>query len=547
MNIAALIKLANRLDAKGLHSLADEVDQLISEAPYSVQQEAVSIEKVIARHKKPIQDLIIVADRLDKKGLTVLADKVDRIIELEALEHQSAVDAILSVYRKKHAVKGNFKGFCKRAVVWEDDSEEKRQEWQQNPDWWKPEIIEEPADKDDLMNNWLIILSDMLEDDPKELRQDLEGIWKSFIQNLQDSINTLRNGDQESKSESQSLEKAMQEFQMAKDEAFSRAYDLIGEFESTRLEREQEGYSGAEDWKGEEEKGELPFVPFWKKKMVFDPKEVDLAPKLDKPEEEYALNIYNIKDKMKEYALNVYPQKVIEMNKDYNFKPIRSWEDALDSDYTLLIAFMEENEKDTSPNVYSEEVINQANLEKDMIPPAKAWDEIVGENPGIEAEIDRRLKELTKNQSTPSVEDLDKMFKFDRLRGFCKRGSIRKAVIRKNNLPEEQRCPFGLSIPGACMNAGVAIHNMIANPEEFKNNRTRYNQEKEGKPCPFAAEIFKQQRGVDCTYGTPSEGQKPLELFHSSPIYPALWTGYNSSSGDASYFQRSDVGFSGQL
>lgn len=150
--------------------------------------------------------------------------------------------------------------------------------------------------------------------------------------------------------------------------------------------------------------------------------------------------------------------------------------------------------------------------------------------------------------STPSVEDLNKMFRFEKLRGFCKTATKKTSSIRKNNLPEDQRCPFGLSIPVACMNVGSTIHNMIADPRSFKDNRTIYNSGKEGKTCPFAAEILKKQRGVDCTHGTSMEGKQTLHEFHSSPFYPKLWesVGYPDISPAYNMF-HGDFGFAGNM
>jgi hypothetical protein len=180
---------------------------------------------------------------------------------------------------------------------------------------------------------------------------------------------------------------------------------------------------------------DLPFVPFWAKKMKFDPKELDVVPQLTKPENEYTLNINNIKDKMRDFALNIYPKKIVEINKgliEKGMKPIFSYEDALDSDNHLPLEFLEEYQNDVSPSVYSEEMHNALTLEETGFDPiGQAWEDLAGEEPGkgrefsgIEKEVDRRIKELTKDQNrevNPSAEDLEKWLKSSGAKRFCKR------------------------------------------------------------------------------------------------------------------------------
>jgi hypothetical protein len=180
---------------------------------------------------------------------------------------------------------------------------------------------------------------------------------------------------------------------------------------------------------------DLPFVPFWAKKMKFDPKELDVVPQLTKPENEYTLNINNIKDKMRDFALNIYPKKIVEINKgliEKGMKPIFSYEDALESDNHLPLEFLEEYQNDVSPSVYSEEMHNALALEETGFDPiGQAWEDLAGEEPGkgrefsgIEKEVDRRIKELTKDQNrevNPSAEDLEKWLKSSGAKRFCKR------------------------------------------------------------------------------------------------------------------------------
>lgn len=127
MNIEKLTKIADRVDAKGLHSIADQIDQVVSEFIPEVERVECDIKQLkdlIAEYRNPLRKLIRVADRLDERGLRLYADKLDRMIELEALRTQSAIDVILHVYKNKHKA-ANFKGFCKTAIVRKDNLEPK--------------------------------------------------------------------------------------------------------------------------------------------------------------------------------------------------------------------------------------------------------------------------------------------------------------------------------------------------------------------------------------------------------------------------------------
>lgn len=137
-----------------------------------------------------------------------------------------------------------------------------------------------------------------------------------------------------------------------------------------------------------------------------------------------------------------------------------------------------------------------------------------------------------------------KKHKLASAKGFCKIGMLDKdATIRKDNLPEEQRCPFGLSIPGACSSVGVAISDMEPREVEFKQNRRIYEHEKEGKPCPFAAQILKGQDAVNCTFGTEVENREIPKIFRGSPIYPKLFEGFNTVNLDRNYYQYHDFSY----
>jgi hypothetical protein len=114
MDIKKLLRVANIVDAKGLHSLAEELDSVarnFGTETWKRRDEKTGLEENIVRFGR--NDLAEVADVLDKQGFAKLADQLDRIIEVEALEQQSAVDAVLSVYKRKHSL-GSACSFCKK-------------------------------------------------------------------------------------------------------------------------------------------------------------------------------------------------------------------------------------------------------------------------------------------------------------------------------------------------------------------------------------------------------------------------------------------------
>jgi len=117
------------------------------------------------------------------------------------------------------------------------------------------------------------------------------------------------------------------------------------------------------------------------------------------------------------------------------------------------------------------------------------------------------------------------------------------ATIRKNNLPSKQRCPFGLSIPRSCSFVGEAITLMEPDEQDFKQNRRIYNEAREGNRCPYAAKIVKTKKAVDCNFGTSTEGLETPKLYHSSPIYPRLWEGFNTVNLDRNYHQYRDFNY----
>ncbi len=128
--------------------------------------------------------------------------------------------------------------------------------------------------------------------------------------------------------------------------------------------------------------------------------------------------------------------------------------------------------------------------------------------------------------------------------GFCKISDlIKEAVIRKDNLPKEQQCPFGLSIPTACGSVGGTIRDMEPREAEFRQNKRLYEAYKQGDECPFAAQILKGKKAVNCSHGTETEGKEIPKIYHGSPIYPKLFEGFNTVNLDRNYYQYHDFGY----
>lgn len=127
---------------------------------------------------------------------------------------------------------------------------------------------------------------------------------------------------------------------------------------------------------------------------------------------------------------------------------------------------------------------------------------------------------------------------------LCKIGMFDKeATVRKDNLPEDQRCPFGLSIPGGCSSVGVAITDMEPREVEFDQNRRIFEEFKAGEPCPFAAQILEGKNAVNCTYGTEVENREIPKIYRGSPIYPKLFEGFNTVNLDRNYYQYHDFSY----
>jgi len=119
MDKQKLISIANIVDAKGLHSIAEEIGAIAQNiGPETKQQN--SLEDNIKYYTNPVEDLIKIADILDKQGHKDITDQLDRMIEVEALEQQSAIDVVLTIYKRKHKITSACQ-FCKKANIRKDN------------------------------------------------------------------------------------------------------------------------------------------------------------------------------------------------------------------------------------------------------------------------------------------------------------------------------------------------------------------------------------------------------------------------------------------
>jgi len=123
----------------------------------------------------------------------------------------------------------------------------------------------------------------------------------------------------------------------------------------------------------------------------------------------------------------------------------------------------------------------------------------------------------------------------------CIAGIKKEGGIRKDNLPEGQRCPFGLPIPQACKEVGVSINDM--EPGETDKNKAAFEQYKAGKKCPYAEQVIEEKGAVNCTHGTEVEGRETTKMYRSSPIYPRLFEGFNTINLDRNYYQYLDFSY----
>ena len=109
------------------------------------------------------------------------------------------------------------------------------------------------------------------------------------------------------------------------------------------------------------------------------------------------------------------------------------------------------------------------------------------------------------------------------------------AIIRTNT--GQKTCPFGLSIPTACSNAGEeAVARMQALGEVRdeqresvkKANRRVYRHYKDCSRCPYADKISKDHDAVHCDYGEAGEKMRDFPM-RPSPYYPRIFFGLGAS------------------
>lgn len=111
---------------------------------------------------------------------------------------------------------------------------------------------------------------------------------------------------------------------------------------------------------------------------------------------------------------------------------------------------------------------------------------------------------------------------------------VKLAVIRKN---EVDSCPFGLSIPDGCKNAGEAIDKMApvdilgptSSPEEqaeiAKANNHILKWKGSGQPCKYAGQILEGKQAVECNWDTEAAGDTQHATLRGSPFYYKHFSG----------------------
>jgi hypothetical protein len=125
-------------------------------------------------------------------------------------------------------------------------------------------------------------------------------------------------------------------------------------------------------------------------------------------------------------------------------------------------------------------------------------------------------------------------------------------LIRKN---EADKCPFGLSIPKACQEVGIAIDGMVPVDRKFlpeglkekdgkyirEGNLKIYERHKNGGRCPYAKEIMVDEKVVNCNFDDTAEGMPDIKWFKGSTDAFKYWQG--NVWGD--YFTPLGRGWSG--
>lgn len=122
---------------------------------------------------------------------------------------------------------------------------------------------------------------------------------------------------------------------------------------------------------------------------------------------------------------------------------------------------------------------------------------------------------------------------------MSKKKIIKLAVIRDN---DNEPCPFGLSIPGACKSVGKFIQNMAPldamGPDSTSEERkqiAKANQRlmrimvmassEEPQSCVYAGKLFPKMDKVECNYGDTAPGIKERGTLIGSPFYSQHFSG----------------------
>ncbi len=111
---------------------------------------------------------------------------------------------------------------------------------------------------------------------------------------------------------------------------------------------------------------------------------------------------------------------------------------------------------------------------------------------------------------------------------------IKKLAVIRNN--EESPCPFGLSIPNMCQNAGQLVDKLVpldtlgddATKEELKELAAHNNLIMEDAPkqrCKYASEIITSHKAVQCSYGEGVSNQPGGVPLAGSPFYSKVFEG----------------------
>jgi hypothetical protein len=110
------------------------------------------------------------------------------------------------------------------------------------------------------------------------------------------------------------------------------------------------------------------------------------------------------------------------------------------------------------------------------------------------------------------------------------------AEIRKD---DQEKCPFGLTIPFGCENAGKYIDNMAPlsisedkdEQELIESQNVRFlaislsKDDDIPQRCPYAAKILETYNAVECNYEDSAPGEGTTAAPMSSPYYNRVFTG----------------------